>query len=148
MAMSRAALPHAGLAGAAPQHQRRRAAPVVAAAAQPYVGSLVGTGLKVGVVVARFNDLVTKPLLEGALEAFQRHGVAAADVDVSSPSPLGRAGAQPQPAHCAGCERSRIVWHSRPAAAPPWGGRLRWAGDEVEGRAAGAAAAGRAATRP
>lgn len=56
-------------------------------AGQPYVGSLVGTGLKVGVVVARFNDLVTKPLLEGALEAFGRHGVATDDIDVRGPLP-------------------------------------------------------------
>lgn len=56
---------------------------VAAAAGEPYVGGLIGTGLKVGVVVSRFNDLVTKLLLDGALGAFQRHGVASADVDVS-----------------------------------------------------------------
>ena len=64
----------------------RGAGLVLAAASQPYVGSLVGTGLKVGVVVARFNDLVTKPMLEGAIEAFRRHGVSHDDVDVRGPS--------------------------------------------------------------
>jgi 6,7-dimethyl-8-ribityllumazine synthase len=36
------------------------------------------------VVVARFNSLVTKQLLEGAHEVFQRHGVAKDNVDVSA----------------------------------------------------------------
>lgn len=39
--------------------------------------------MKFAIVVGRFNDLVTKLLLEGALEDFQRHGVAREDVDVS-----------------------------------------------------------------
>ncbi len=47
-----------------------------------YEGSLVGTGLKVGVVVARFNGLVTEQLLSGALDALRRHGVKEGDIDV------------------------------------------------------------------
>lgn len=47
-----------------------------------YQGTLVGTGMKFGIVVGRFNDLVTKLLLEGALEHFERHGVSREDVDV------------------------------------------------------------------
>jgi 6,7-dimethyl-8-ribityllumazine synthase len=47
-----------------------------------YEGSLVATGLKVGVVVARFNALVTEQLLSGALDALRRHGVKDGDVDV------------------------------------------------------------------
>eukprot|EP00002_Diphylleia_rotans_P005495 TRINITY_DN1464_c0_g1_i1.p1 TRINITY_DN1464_c0_g1~~TRINITY_DN1464_c0_g1_i1.p1 ORF type:complete len:165 (-),score=30.86 TRINITY_DN1464_c0_g1_i1:54-548(-) len=39
------------------------------------VGSLIGTGLRVGIVVSRFNELVTRPLLAGAIESLQRHGV-------------------------------------------------------------------------
>ncbi len=84
---------------------------VAAAAGQPYVGSLVGTGLKVGVVVARFNELVTKPMLEGALEVFGRHGVAQQDIDVRGPrpAPLPRLAVLPpssllQPCWHAGCE--------------------------------------------
>lgn len=50
---------------------------------ETYSGSLVGTGMKFGIVVARFNDLVTKLLLEGALEDFQRHGVPRSDIDVA-----------------------------------------------------------------
>eukprot|EP00879_Flechtneria_rotunda_P030615 GHRR01033274.1.p1 GENE.GHRR01033274.1~~GHRR01033274.1.p1 ORF type:complete len:204 (+),score=74.46 GHRR01033274.1:27-638(+) len=38
--------------------------------------------MKFGVVVGRFNDLVTKLLLEGAYNAFQSHGVDLANVEV------------------------------------------------------------------
>ncbi len=47
-----------------------------------YEGSLVATGLKVAVVVARFNSLVTEQLLAGATDALRRHGVKEGDVDV------------------------------------------------------------------
>ena len=39
--------------------------------------------MKFGVVVARFNSLVTKELLEGAHEVFERHGVQSSSVDVA-----------------------------------------------------------------
>jgi 6,7-dimethyl-8-ribityllumazine synthase len=42
-------------------------------------GNLIATGLKVALVVARFNDVVTTRLLAGALDSFQRHGGAAQD---------------------------------------------------------------------
>jgi 6,7-dimethyl-8-ribityllumazine synthase len=47
-----------------------------------YEGSLVATGLKVAIVVSRFNSLVTEQLLAGAVDAFKRHGVKDADIDV------------------------------------------------------------------
>ena len=43
-------------------------------------GSLQGQGLRIGVVVARFNQMITSKLLEGACEALQRHGVKDQDV--------------------------------------------------------------------
>ncbi len=46
-------------------------------------GTLVGTGLKVGIAVSRFNSLVTEALLHGALDALRRHGVADGDVEVA-----------------------------------------------------------------
>jgi hypothetical protein len=55
-----------------------------------YQGTLVGTGMKFGIVVGRFNDLVTKLLLEGALEHFERHGVSKEDVDVRGVDLLSR----------------------------------------------------------
>jgi 6,7-dimethyl-8-ribityllumazine synthase len=47
-----------------------------------YEGSLVATGLKVAIVAARFNSLVTEQLLAGAADAFRRHGVKDGDIDV------------------------------------------------------------------
>jgi 6,7-dimethyl-8-ribityllumazine synthase len=47
-----------------------------------YEGSLVATGLKVAVVVSRFNSLVTEQLLAGAADALRRHGVEDRDIDV------------------------------------------------------------------
>ena len=38
-------------------------------------GNLQGTGLRVAIVVARFNQFVTQKLLEGALDALSSHGV-------------------------------------------------------------------------
>jgi 6,7-dimethyl-8-ribityllumazine synthase len=48
-----------------------------------FEGHLIGTGLKVGIVVARFNELLSSRLLSGAQDAFVRHGVAADDIDVA-----------------------------------------------------------------
>jgi 6,7-dimethyl-8-ribityllumazine synthase len=46
-------------------------------------GELTGHGLRVGIVVARFNELVTRMLLDGARDGLVRHGVAADDIDVA-----------------------------------------------------------------
>ncbi|WP_078576929.1 6,7-dimethyl-8-ribityllumazine synthase [Salipaludibacillus agaradhaerens] len=48
-----------------------------------YEGHLVGTGLKIGIVVGRFNEFITGKLLGGAEDALKRHGVANDDVDVA-----------------------------------------------------------------
>jgi 6,7-dimethyl-8-ribityllumazine synthase len=48
-----------------------------------YEGHLVATGLKFGVVVARFNELLSSRLLSGAQDALVRHGVAEGDIDVA-----------------------------------------------------------------
>lgn len=48
-----------------------------------YEGNLVGTGLKIGVVVGRFNEFITGKLLSGALDALKRHGVEEGNVDVA-----------------------------------------------------------------
>lgn len=47
-----------------------------------YEGSLLGKGLRFGIVVSRFNDFITGRLLEGAQDALTRHGVSEQDVDV------------------------------------------------------------------
>ena len=45
-----------------------------------YEGHLVGTGLKIGIVVARFNEFITGKLLSGAEDALRRHGVSESDI--------------------------------------------------------------------
>lgn len=48
-----------------------------------YNGSLVGTGLKIGIIVSRFNEMITKNLLNGALDALKRHGVDENDITIA-----------------------------------------------------------------
>ena len=55
----------------------------MAAANEPLIGSVIGTDMRIGIVVARFNELVTRLLLAGALEALSRHGVAEEGVQVA-----------------------------------------------------------------
>jgi 6,7-dimethyl-8-ribityllumazine synthase len=50
--------------------------------AQVVEGRLVGKGKKVAIVASRFNDFITARLVEGALDAFTRHGVSEGDVTV------------------------------------------------------------------
>ena len=47
-------------------------------------GSLQGEGLRVAVVVARFNDFITSRLLEGATAALSQYGVVDEDITVVS----------------------------------------------------------------
>ena len=47
-----------------------------------FSGGPRGQGRRCAVVVSRFNETITQRLLEGALDAFVRHGVAFDDVDV------------------------------------------------------------------
>lgn len=48
-----------------------------------YQGKLTGKGLKVGVVVARFNEFITQKLLSGCQDALTRHGVAEDDIEIA-----------------------------------------------------------------
>jgi len=48
-----------------------------------FEGHLIGTGLKFGIVVARFNELLSSRLLSGAQDALVRHGVLADDIDTA-----------------------------------------------------------------
>jgi 6,7-dimethyl-8-ribityllumazine synthase len=47
-----------------------------------YEGKLDGSGLRVGIVVSRFNSLITERLLEGALDRLRRSNVADETIDV------------------------------------------------------------------
>jgi 6,7-dimethyl-8-ribityllumazine synthase len=45
-------------------------------------GKLNGSGLKIAIVVSRFNGFITERLLSGATDALARHGVSESDIDV------------------------------------------------------------------
>ena len=46
-------------------------------------GGLQGEGLRIGIVVARFNEFITSRLLDGAKSALDRHGVRDEDITVA-----------------------------------------------------------------
>ncbi|MFC4324112.1 6,7-dimethyl-8-ribityllumazine synthase [Litchfieldia salsa] len=50
---------------------------------QIYEGNLIGTGLRVGIVVARFNEFINSKLLDGALDGLKRHGVKEEDIGIA-----------------------------------------------------------------
>ncbi len=47
-----------------------------------YEGSLVADGLRFGIVASRFNDLITRRLLSGAMDALTRHGAKEEQIEV------------------------------------------------------------------
>lgn len=47
-----------------------------------FEGNLIGTGLRIAVVVGRFNEFITSKLLGGAQDALNRHGVEENNVDI------------------------------------------------------------------
>jgi 6,7-dimethyl-8-ribityllumazine synthase len=48
-----------------------------------YEGTLLGAGLRFGIVVSRFNEFITTKLLMGAEDALLRDGVKEKDIDVA-----------------------------------------------------------------
>ena len=48
-----------------------------------FEGMLLGKGLRFGLVVSRFNEFITKKLVEGAQDALLRHGVNQEDIEVA-----------------------------------------------------------------
>ena len=48
-----------------------------------YQGQLSAKGKRFAIVVARFNSLITKQLLEGALDCLKRHGAVEKDIEVA-----------------------------------------------------------------
>ena len=48
-----------------------------------FAGKLNAEGMKVGIVVSRFNDFLTKELLSGAIDCLVRHGAADDDICVA-----------------------------------------------------------------
>ncbi|TYG43390.1 hypothetical protein ES288_D11G012900v1 [Gossypium darwinii] len=63
--------------------RKQSSSSIQTAAVRHLVGSVTKTqGLRFAVVVARFNEIVTKPLLEGALDTFRKYSVNEEDIDV------------------------------------------------------------------
>ena len=50
---------------------------------QIFEAQLIGTHLKIGFVVGRFNEFITAKLLDGALDGLKRHGVAEENIDIA-----------------------------------------------------------------
>jgi len=48
-----------------------------------FEGMLLGKGLKFGLVASRFNEFITKKLVEGAQDALLRHGVSEDDIEIA-----------------------------------------------------------------
>ena len=48
-----------------------------------YEGNLVSENIKVGIVVARFNEFITSKLLSGALDALKRLNVKESDIEIA-----------------------------------------------------------------
>lgn len=48
-----------------------------------YEGKLSAEGIKVGIVVARFNEFITSKLLSGALDCLKRENVSEDDIEVA-----------------------------------------------------------------
>ena len=48
-----------------------------------YEGSLVAEGLRFGIVASRFNDLITRRLVSGALDVLARHGAAEEKIEIA-----------------------------------------------------------------
>lgn len=46
-------------------------------------GNVIGEGLKIGIVAARFNEFIVSKLISGALDALERHGVDEEDVELA-----------------------------------------------------------------
>ncbi|HEY9166227.1 MAG TPA: 6,7-dimethyl-8-ribityllumazine synthase [Candidatus Kryptonia bacterium] len=47
-----------------------------------YEGKLDGSGLKIAIIVSRFNGLITERLLNGAMDCLSRHGVADNHIEI------------------------------------------------------------------
>lgn len=48
-----------------------------------YEAQLIGNGLKVAIVVGRFNGFITEKLLAGCMDGLKRHGVKESDIDIA-----------------------------------------------------------------
>ncbi len=50
---------------------------------QTFEAQLVGTDLKIGIIVGRYNEFINDKLLSGALDGLKRHGVSEENIDIA-----------------------------------------------------------------
>jgi len=48
-----------------------------------YEGKLTGKGIKIGIVVSRFNEFITNKLLSGSIDVLQRHDVDPDNIEIA-----------------------------------------------------------------
>ncbi|ATP40647.1 6,7-dimethyl-8-ribityllumazine synthase [Solibacillus sp. R5-41] len=48
-----------------------------------FEAQLVGTDLKIGIIVGRFNEFINAKLLSGAMDGLKRHGVSEENIDIA-----------------------------------------------------------------
>ena len=48
-----------------------------------YEGKLVSKGIKIGIIVTRFNEFITSKLLSGAIDGLKRHDVEEGDISIA-----------------------------------------------------------------
>jgi len=48
-----------------------------------YEGKLIARGFRFGIVVSRFNELISQRLLDGALDALRRHDATVENIDIA-----------------------------------------------------------------
>ncbi|MDD2447970.1 MAG: 6,7-dimethyl-8-ribityllumazine synthase [Tissierellia bacterium] len=48
-----------------------------------YEGKVVAEGLKLGIIVGRFNEFISSKLLGGAIDALKRHGVEESEIEIA-----------------------------------------------------------------
>src|SRR6185437_2199243 len=65
-----------------PRDQAGEARTLARALLPEFAGSPDGQGRRIAVVVSRFNEAITQRLVDGAMDALTRHGVAYDDIDV------------------------------------------------------------------
>ncbi|SHK34271.1 6,7-dimethyl-8-ribityllumazine synthase [Tepidibacter formicigenes] len=48
-----------------------------------YEGNLIAKGLKLGIIIGRFNEFIGSKLLSGAIDAIKRHGAEENDIEIT-----------------------------------------------------------------
>ena len=48
-----------------------------------FEGKLIAQGMRIGIVVGRFNEFIGGKLLGGAIDGLKRHGVEESEIDIA-----------------------------------------------------------------